>query len=441
MVPVWIGRQSSPTIKAIPITLQRTTIEGSGHLGRTDHTPCPVPHDLDATTIRAARTWRGVMVMLTAALALPCSSCVYARIFYYNVPSLAAANYFDHRPVEASPHPVPFERRRDQATFPMRQSRSATYGTFEDLVAKNDTRALLVLHHDVVVYERYFGGVTAESRLPCFSMSKTFAAVLIGCAQQDGLFSSVQQHLVDFVPALWSRPGYSEITLEHLLRMTSGIDFEEESVSGAVLYYATDLRSWTHTFNVTSTPGAHYQYGSINVQLLWEALTPRLAQRTVASYFQERLWKVLGAERPAMWDLDSAESGIEKLSGGLSATVSDFARLGVLFQHHGRFQDRAVISAQWVHDTLAEDPVAGVVHTTDGAVRRGRYQWFWTLDGRCYFAKGYNGQYIFVDRDRDVVVARFGEGYGDVDWTALFEDMAASLERSAPPSDRVAGAD
>jgi CubicO group peptidase (beta-lactamase class C family) len=405
MVPAVVGRPSCPTIKAIPITPARPKIERPEHLG---------------SRLRA-------IAWLIIALALPCSSCVYSRIFYYNIPSLAAANYFDHRAVDASTQPVPFERRPDEAAFPMRRSRSATYGTFEDLVARNGTRALLVLHHDVVVYERYFGGITAETRLPCFSMSKTFAAVLMGCAQQDGLFASVQQHLVEFVPALWSRPGYQDITLEHLLRMTSGIDFEEESVAGAVLYYATDLRSWTHTFDVTRAPGQHYQYGSINVQLLWEALQSRLAQRTVASYFQERLWKDLGAERPATWDLDSAESGIEKLSGGLSATVSDFARLGVLFQHRGRAHDRAVISEQWVRDTLAQDPVAGVVHTTDGAVRRGRYQWFWTLDGRCYFAKGYNGQYIFVDRDRDVVIARFGEGYGDVDWTALFAGMAASL--------------
>ena len=398
MVPMIVGRLSSPTIKAIPIR----------------------------TTDRPG-TWRALLTSITIALALPCSSCVYSRIFYYNIPSLAAADYFDHRSVAPSADPVPFERRQDQVVFPMRQSRSATFGTFEELVAKNDTRALLVLHHDIVVYERYFGGVTAETRLPCFSMSKTFAAVLIGCAHQDGLFASVQQRLVDFVPALSSRPGYRDITLEHLLRMTSGIDFEEESVAGAVLYYATDLRSWTHSFDVTSRPGEHYQYGSINVQLLWEALEPRLAQRTVASYFQERLWKALGAERPATWDLDSEESGIEKLSGGLSATVSDFARLGVLFQHKGRFHDRAVISEQWVRDTLTEDAVAGVVHTTDGAVKRGRYQWFWTLDGRYYFAKGYNGQYIFVDKDRNVVVARFGEGYGDVDWTALFAQMAASL--------------
>ncbi len=138
----------------------------------------------------------------------------------------------------------------------------------------------------------------------------------------------MSQRLVDYVPALSRRPGYDAITLDHLLRMTSGIDFEEESNAGAVLYYTTDLRSRMHTFDVTRTPGQHYEYGSINVQLLWEALQGRLGRRTVAGYFEQRLWDALGAERPAAWDLDSFEGGVEKFAGGLSATTRDYARLG-----------------------------------------------------------------------------------------------------------------
>ena len=122
---------------------------------------------------------------------------------------------------------------------------------------------------------------------------------------------------------------------------------------------------------------------------------------------------------------------MEKLSSGLSATARDFARLGVLFQHRGRVRGRPVVSEPWIADSLAGDEVSGVVHTTDGDVRRGRYQWFWTRDGCCYFAKGYNGQYVFVHRDRDVVVVRFGEGYGKVDWTDLFTRMAESLDDGA----------
>lgn len=379
---------------------------------------------------RPERRHHVVLVVLASLLSSQCASCVFARILWYRTPTLAAPSIFDERPVQASAHPLPFARRAEPVAFSMRGSRTRSYATFDELLARNDTRALVVLHHDVIVYERYFGEVNAETRLPCFSMSKTFAAVLVGCAQADGLVSSTQQHLVDFVPELATRPRYREITLDHLLRMTSGIDFAEESVAGAMLYYTTDLSSPTYVYDVKWPPGQHYEYGSINAQLLWQVLHRRLGGETVARYFQDRFWDPIGAERSAEWALDSFEGGVEKFAAGLSATARDFARLGVLFQHRGRFSDRRVIPEPWVRDSLVDDEVAGVVHTSDGAVRRGRYQWFWTLDGRAYFAKGYNGQYIFVDQGRDVVVVRFGEGYGDVDWTALFTQMAESLEAS-----------
>ena len=277
------------------------------------------------------------------------------------------------------------------------------------------------------MYEAYVGGVTAETALPAFSMSKTFAAALVGCAVGDGLIASVDLHLVDVVPELGKKRGYQGITIDHLLRMTSGIDFTEESVAGAVLFYTTDLRARAHDYDVRWPPGVHYEYGSINLQLLWEVLQHRLGGRSVASYFEDRFWDAIGAEGPAAWALDSAESGVEKFSGGLRAVTRDYARIGVLFQHRGVFHDHRILSEKWVSDSLAIDPVPGVVHTTDGAVRRGRYQWFWTLDAKCYFAKGYNGQYVFVDPTHDVVVVRFGDGYGDVDWTALFAEMAESL--------------
>jgi len=376
---------------------------------------------------RTQRRPHAILVLVAALLASQCVGCVFARIFYFNVPTLAAASYFDVRPVRASSHPLPFAVRAPPVAFSMRRSRTRDYPDFEDLLARNDTRALLVLHHDAIVYERYFGEVTAETPLPCFSMSKTFAAVLVGCAQADGLISSVEQRLVAFVPDLAARPRYGEITLEHLLRMTSGIDFAEESVAGAMLYYTVDLDSSTYVYDVKWQPGRHYEYGSINAQLLWRVLHSRLGGETVTQYFQDRFWEGIGAERPAAWAVDSAAHGVEKFAAGLSATARDYARLGVLFQHGGRAGDRQVIPERWAADSLALDEVAGVLHTTDGAVRRGRYQWFWTLDGRAYFAKGYHGQYIYVDRDRDVVVVRFGEGYGDVDWTALFAAMADSL--------------
>jgi CubicO group peptidase (beta-lactamase class C family) len=258
-------------------------------------------------------------------------------------------------------------------------------------------------------------------------MSKTFAAVLVGCAVDDGLIGAVEQSVADYVPELRARDHYADVTIDQLLRMTSGIDFDEESTAGAALYYSTDLRHRIYGYDVKWPPGQHYLYGSVSTQILWDVLDRRLGDETVTQYFAERLWSPLGAEQPAAWSLDSASSGVEKLFGGFSATARDHARLGLLFLHGGALNGQVIVPASWVARSLEPDPVAGLVHTADGYVRRGHYQWFLTRDGRSYFAKGYNGQYVFVVPDRRAVFVRFGEGYGDVDWTALFSRLADEL--------------
>ncbi|MBM4063513.1 MAG: serine hydrolase, partial [Planctomycetes bacterium] len=200
--------------------------------------------------------------------------------------------------------------------------------------------------------------------------------------------------------------------------------FEEESYDSATLYYCRELHAPTLSFAVAHPPGTTYRYGSINVQLLWEVLHRQLGGRTVAQYFEERVWRRLGAERAATWSLDSEQSGIEKLFAGLNATTRDLARLGLLFLHRGRWNGTQVVSPEWVARSIEPDPVAGVQTTVDGLVRRGRYQWFLTCDGSCFFAKGYRGQYLWVDPAARTVVVRIGEGHGSLDWPALFRAVA-----------------
>ena len=267
-------------------------------------------------------------------------------------------------------------------------------------------------------------------------MSKTFASVLVGCAIEDGLIGSVDDRLVSYVPDLASKPGYDDVTLEHLLRMTSGINFVEDSYDGASFYYSTDLRGRMYSYEVKWPAGTHYLYGSVSTQLLWDVMSRRLGAKTVAQYFEERVWASIGAEHAAAWSLDSARSGVEKLFGGFSATTRDHARIGLLFLHGGTMNGHAVVQPDWIREALTPDPIAGVVHTTDGSVRRAKYQWFLSLDGRSYFAKGFRGQYVFVVPDKRSVFVRFGDDYGDVDWTALFvrlADSRAPEDRSGLP--------
>ena len=365
--------------------------------------------------------WRLPSLLL---LAFACSGCLFSRILYYNKPTLAVVRDFDARSVRASSEPLSLARSEHEAQFPLTRREEAEYGSLAALLERHQTRAFLVIHEDRVVYERYFGGVSSNTLLPGFSMSKTFAAVLVGRALSQGLLESLERPVTDYVPELASEPAYRAVTLEHLLRMISGIDFDEESLAGAKLYYSTDLRDQMYSYDVEWQPGSHYLYGSVNIQLLWDVLHRTLGGETIAHYFERQIWQPLGAEHPASWSLDSESSGIEKFFGGFNATARDQARLGLLFLHGGSVNGREVLPRAWVERALVADPVAGWVHTTDGWVRRGMYQWFLTGDGRGYFAKGYNGQYVFVVPARHAVFVRFGEGYADLDWPALFLRLA-----------------
>ena len=374
---------------------------------------------------RAVRAGGPILVVL---LALFCSGCFFPRLVYFNTPDLSAPSYFDRRVVRASPTPSPLARPPRETTFPLTNSERLKYRSLDELLEHADTRAFIAIHDDAIVYERYFHGVTADTELPGFSMSKTYAATLIGHALNDGVLPSLDVPVTAYIPELAAKSRYREVTLDRLLRMVSGIDFDEESLAGARLYYTTDLRDLMYSYDVKWTPGEHYLYGSVNIQLLWDVLHRRLGGETVSHYFETQIWQPLGAERPASWSLDSDASGIEKFFGGFNATARDQARLGLLFLHGGTLNGHAILPQAWVDHALSLDPVPGLVHTTDGWVRRGRYQWFWTRDGRAYFAKGYHGQYIFVVPERHWVFVRFGEGYGDIDWSSLFLRLTDSAQ-------------
>jgi CubicO group peptidase (beta-lactamase class C family) len=381
---------------------------------------------------------RAHLLAAAGLLFLANTGCVYARIVYFNFPTLAAPRNFDDRVVPASPSPAPLARGEPDPVFRLAPSDRLRYRSFDDFLEQNDTRAFVAIRDDRIVYERYFGGVDEGTLLPDFSVSKTVAAVLVGCAVSDGLIDSVDRRIVTYLPELRGRAGYDRITIGDLLRMTAGIDFSEASVNGALLYYTTDLPGLLYSYDVKWPPGTHYIYGSLSTEILWDILRRRLATRTVSEYFAERIWGPIGAERPATWSLDSASSGAEKLFGGLNATARDHARIGLLYLHGGTFEGQRIVPKEWVDASLRPDPVAGKVHTTDGWVRRGQYEWFLTLDGRAYFAKGYHGQYVFVVPEKNMVFVRFGEGYGNVDWSALFlrladDSWAAASHARNPP--------
>jgi CubicO group peptidase (beta-lactamase class C family) len=308
--------------------------------------------------------------------------------------------------------------------------------TFDGFLRETNTRAFLVVVDDELVYERYLGGAAREDRQTSFSVAKSFLSTLVGIAIDEGLIAGVDEPVTNYIPELAERdPRFERVTLRHLLTMTSGLRYEEQSLplpwgDDVNTYYGTDLRDLAlSATEIVGPPGGAWLYNNYNPLLLGLVLE-RAAGMSVSDYMATRLWQPLGAEADASWSMDSEDSGFEKMESGLNATPVDYARFGQLFLHDGEWNGTRIVSKDWVREaTTADmsDTPAGNFSFAD------TYQYFWWIDtvrpGR-FYGLGNFGQYIYVAPDTGTVIVRNGADWGiDNDaWVGLFRDIADRLE-------------
>lgn len=273
------------------------------------------------------------------------------------------------------------------------------------------TGAFIVIQHDSIRHEEYWGDFSDKSCTNSFSMAKTVTSVLLGCAIQDGLIKSLDQPVGDFLPE-YKEGELARITLRHLVTMSSGVAFDEDYVNPfaypAEAYYGSDLRSLTMGYTtVTETPGKTFRYLSGNTQLLGFVIV-KATGKPLADYATEKLWKPLGCEERAFWSLD-VEGGNEKAFCCLNSNARDFARIGKLYLDSGRWNGKQIVPEDYalasVRPTGLKNP-DGSLNNTYG------YSWWMIPEYKghhIFYARGILGQYVLCIPDLDMVVVRLGE--------------------------------
>ena len=323
---------------------------------------------------------------------------------------------FPARVIHAPARPVRLARR--PLDLDGRQVAGTSLG---DLLSSSDTTAFIVLHDDAVAFERYYGGDDRNSIQTSFSVAKSYASALVGIALGEGAIRSVDDPITRYLPELLERdPRFARITIAHLMSMSSGLRYEENGLpwgDDAETYYGTDLRDLALTdTEIVEAPG-RWHYNNYNPLLLGMILE-RTTGVPVAEYLERELWRPLGTEFDASWSLDSEDSGFEKMESGINARAIDFARLGALYLHEGTWAGDQIVPRSWVRASTSPAPTAPGYDYG---------YWWWLEPGGAYMARGNLGQFVFVDPRHDVVVARFGTDDGDVDWPAVFAEVADSV--------------
>ena len=344
-------------------------------------------------------------------LILLISSCKVGRFIIYNFADIDDFKKFPNRTIDKGTTTFQFNT-AVKGRVPKSIAIKDKEYPFENYLENNNTVAFLVIKNDTIQYEKYWDRYNASSIIPSFSMAKSITSILIGCAIDDKLISSVNEPVTNYIPEL-KKNGFDKVTIEHLLQMTSGLKFDESYYNpfgdAATFYYGTNLRRSISKLKLKSEPGTKFDYVSGNTQLLGLILERALKTKTISAYLQEKIWQPLQMEYDATWSLDQKKNGIEKTFCCINARARDFAKIGRLYLNKGKWNGKQIISENWVTQSTK-------IETTNGSAWYYQYQWWLPTKTGDFMAEGILGQFIYVNPAKNLIIVRLGKNEGKTDW-------------------------
>ncbi|WP_344503387.1 serine hydrolase [Dactylosporangium maewongense] len=303
--------------------------------------------------------------------------------------------------------PLEVEYQLDGRTYDLGHLHRRTYST-----------GFVVLHKGNLVHESYPGLFAGPGvRFQLFSLTKSITSILVGIALDNRMIIDVSDMVTQYLPNL-AGTAYDGVSVEHLLDMTSGAGTVESWTDPEsdiarftdAIFTGGSLEAVVRSVARFARPGAAFNYSTIDTQVLGWVL--EAASGTSLAEFASRwLWSRIGADHDAYYWL-SRESGRSAIGGGsFNATVRDLARIGQLMSHGGAIGGQRIVSRAWVERSWRDvEP-----HLMAGALGRqqpdhyGYANHWWTVTGggrHTFAALGIYGQYLYVDPDADIVIAK-----------------------------------
>jgi CubicO group peptidase (beta-lactamase class C family) len=297
------------------------------------------------------------------------------------------------------------------------------------------TLGVLVVHRGRLVAEAYGPETTAATTLISWSMAKSVTHALVGLLVGDRLLDVEGPAAV----ADWSGDPRAAITIQHLLNMRDGLDFTEDYVeagSSDVIEMLFGSGVHDHAAYAASRPLAHTPGAVCNYSSGTTNIIARIAGDIIAAHFggaadaDARATAVAKFMRRRLFDplgMSSAEPKFDDAgtfvgSSYLYATARDFAKFGYLYLRDGTWDGARILPTGWVDHArtwTATDPEDGLGY--------GAHWWLWDDQPGSLACHGYEGQYIIVCPDKDLVVVRLGKSPAELR-PAVIEQLRTILD-------------
>ncbi|MFF9483185.1 serine hydrolase domain-containing protein [Streptomyces sp. NPDC014733] len=325
--------------------------------------------------------------------------------------------------------------------LPVEENRSVPAAEFLKLTR---TDAILVLRGDEVLFEDYRGDNTATTRHIVMSISKSFCGMLAGTLVAEGRLDT-EDTVATIVPEL-SGTSFGQATVRQLLDMTAAPHYDMTYLDPASEANAGDraagwrprtgddapgTRAFLAGLRGAGEHGARFQYCSGTTDALSWTLE-RAAGEDYRSLMESRIWSRIGAEANAYITVDPL--GTPYACAGMGMRLRDLARFGRLVLNGGWYDGTQVIPREWIAQTRAGGDFTVPEDSASGTYRN---QW-WIPDSRqgSFYAVGIFGQYLWLDPENDVVVAKFSCCDSPVDHRPDHIPALAAIARAAAQAGR-----
>jgi len=277
------------------------------------------------------------------------------------------------------------------------------------------TRAIIVIYDGRMVAERYAHGFNKDMPLLGWSMSKSVTNALVGIQVKNRQLDIKAPAPV----AEWQNDGNPrrEITLDQLLRMSDGLEFEELYLppddTTRMLYESYDFAAYAAGRPMVAKPDAKWNYSSGTANII-ARIVRQAAEKTYPQYYnfiRDELFHKIGMYSAVM---EPDASGTFVGSSYTFATPRDWARFGLLYLQDGVWQGERILPEGWVKYSVTPTPQAprgeyGALFWLNAGSPSDSEDRRWPSAPRDAFAAtGFQEQKMIIIPSKKLVLVRFG---------------------------------
>lgn len=280
---------------------------------------------------------------------------------------------------------------------------SASQSINKDVIAElNDmimgdsaTQALIVSHNGKILLEEYGEGYNKTDFVTSQSIAKAFYAVLFGVAIEKGLLNELDEPIKNYLP-VWKDDERGKITIRNLLEMKSGL-YRSESWNEEMFLSSNNL-DFALNVELVNKPGVLFEYNNVNTALLGPVIE-QIFNASPHEVLKKEILEPLEITDYGLWK-DHALNDVT--FHGIDMAPMDFIKFGQLYAQNGMWNGQQIINKQFLEESIqpiSEGP--GEFYGMHTSIRK------ITETKRLLVKEGFNGQYLFVIPEHDLVAVKF----------------------------------